>query len=51
MEESIIRLIGAVLVEKNNDWQSQHRYMQDEAFALIDAEEIDPLISITTKAA
>ena len=50
-EESIIRLIGAVLFEQNDDWQSQHRYMQVEAFALIDAAQIDPLLSISTQAA
>ena len=30
-EESIIRLIGAVLLEANDEWQLQHRYMQVEA--------------------
>jgi putative transposase len=29
-EESIVRLIGAVLLEANDDWQLQHRYMQIE---------------------
>ena len=32
-EASIIRLIGAVLLEKNDEWQLQHRYMQVEAMA------------------
>jgi transposase-like protein len=32
-EHSIIRLIGAVLLEQNDDWQTQHRYMQVEAMA------------------
>ncbi|EYD72840.1 IS256 family transposase [Limimaricola hongkongensis] len=50
-EEPIIRLIGAVLFEQNDDWQSQHRYMQVEAFALIDAAQIDPLLSLSTQAA
>jgi len=41
-EGSIIRLIGAVLLEANDEWQLQHRYMQTEAMAeltppLIDA--------------
>ena len=27
-EEAIIRLIGTVLFEQNNDWLGQHRYMQ-----------------------
>ena len=41
-EASIIRLIGAVLLEANDEWQLQHRYMQTEVMAeltppLIDA--------------
>ena len=32
-EESITRLIGAVLLEQNDEWQLQHRYMQTEAMA------------------
>ena len=50
-EASIIRLIGAVLFEQNDEWQTQNRYMQVEAFAQIDNEEVDPILSITTKAA
>ncbi len=46
-----MRLIGTVLFEQNDDWQSQHRYMQVEAFALIDAAEINPLLSMSTQAA
>jgi transposase-like protein len=50
-EESIARLIGAVLFEQNDEWQTQHRYMQVEAFAQIDATDTDPLLSLTTEAA
>lgn len=32
-EASIIRLVGAVLLEQNDEWQMQHRYMQVEAMA------------------
>jgi transposase-like protein len=32
-EGSIVRLIGAVLLEANDEWQLQHRYMQTEAMA------------------
>ena len=32
-EASIMRLIGAVLLEANDEWQLQHRYMQLEAMA------------------
>lgn len=50
-EASIIRLIGAVLFEQNDEWQTQHRYMQVEAFAQINAAEADPILSISTEAA
>jgi transposase-like protein len=39
-ESSIVRLIGAVLLEQNDEWQLQHRYMQVEAMA----ELLPPLI-------
>ena len=45
-EASIIRLIGAVLFEQNDKWQTASRYMMVEAFAQIDHEEIDPILSI-----
>ena len=32
-EQSILRLSGAVLLEANDEWQLQHRYMQVEAMA------------------
>jgi putative transposase len=32
-EAAITRLIGAVLLEANDEWQPQHRYMQLEAMA------------------
>jgi putative transposase len=32
-EESIVRLVGAVLMGQNDDWQTQNRYMQIEGFA------------------
>jgi putative transposase len=46
-EASIIRLIGAVLREANDEWQLQHRYMQVEAMAditTIDAQSERPAI-------
>ena len=33
MGRAITRLIGAVLLEANDEWQLQHRYMQVEAMA------------------
>src|ERR671917_2225524 len=32
-EQSILRLIGAVLLEANDEWQLQHRHMGVEAMA------------------
>ena len=32
-EGAIFRLIGAVLLEANDEWQMQHRYMQTEPMA------------------
>ncbi|MEO0035278.1 MAG: hypothetical protein RLZZ501_1301, partial [Pseudomonadota bacterium] len=32
-EQSILRLIGAVLLEQNDEWQTQNRYMQIEGMA------------------
>jgi len=42
-EGSIVRLIGAVLLEANDEWQLQHRYIQTEAMA-----EITPPATETT---
>ena len=32
-EVSLVRLIGAVLLEANDEWQLRHRYMQVEPMA------------------
>ena len=49
-EASIIRLIGAVLLEQNDKWQLQHRSMQVEAMAEIsvpptDADQTVPILA------
>jgi transposase-like protein len=36
-EQSIIRLIGAVLLEQNDEWQTQNRYMQIEGMVELTA--------------
>ena len=41
-EASIIRLIGAVPLEANDEWQTQHRYMQTEPMA----ELMTPIINV-----
>jgi len=50
-EESITRLIGAVLFEQNDEWQTQHRYMQLEAMAQIDTVAVDPILKLQPAAA
>jgi putative transposase len=41
-EASIIRLIGAVLLEQNDEWLLQHRYMQIEAMAELVPPAVEP---------
>ena len=51
-EGSIIRLIGAVLLEANDEWQTQHRYMQTEPMADLISTTINAeAAQITTQAA
>ena len=52
-EDSIVRLIGAVLLEANDEWQLQHRYMQVEAMAdlIPPATEEEKPLQITPNAA
>ena len=40
-EPAIVRLIGAVLLEQNDEWQLQHRYMQLEAMAELTPPAVD----------
>ena len=48
-EAAITRLVGAVLLEQNDEWQLQHRYMQLEAMAelLQPAAEDEPIQTST----
>ena len=39
----IIRLIGAVLLEANDEWAVQHRYMQTEAMSELTQLLTDPV--------
>jgi len=51
-EASIVRLVGAVLLELNDEWQLQHRYMQTEAMAELTPALVDTFPpQITTAAA
>ena len=50
-EASIIRLIGAVLPEQNDEWQTQNRDMQVEAMAELLPIEATPAITFPPKAA
>ena len=42
-EDSIIRLIGAVLLEQNDEWQLQHRYMQAEGMLELATPQLEEL--------
>jgi hypothetical protein len=48
-DDSIVRLIGAVLLEANDEWQLQHRYMQIEGMAELDTP-ADPNQSLIAEA-
>ena len=51
-EAAIVRLIGAVLLEANDEWQLQHRYMQTEAMAELTPPLVDTMpAQISTAAA
>ena len=52
-EDSITRLVGAVLLEQNDDWQLQHRYMQVEGMAELDTPQLEEgsTLQITPEAA
>ncbi len=50
-EASITRLIGVALFERIDEWPAASRYRMVEAFANIDHEETDPILSIATQAA
>ena len=50
-EASILRLIGAVLFEQNDEWAIRHRQMQVEVFSKIDIAEVDHILSKSTEAA
>ena len=49
-EQSILRLIGAVLLQANDEWQLQHRCMQLEAMAELLPTTIDIDADITPPA-
>ena len=50
-EESIHRLMGAVLLEQNDEWQLQHRYMQIEGMAELASPPVEETLKITPQAA
>ncbi|MGZ8409271.1 MAG: IS256 family transposase, partial [Hyphomicrobium sp.] len=47
-EDAIVRLIGAVLLEANDDWQLQNRYMQVEGMAELNTGPSDDHLLETT---
>ncbi|KAB7784112.1 Mobile element protein [Methylorubrum populi] len=49
--DSIQRLIGAVLLEANDEWQLQHRYMQVEGMVGLTPALTDDTITLPPQAA
>jgi putative transposase len=47
-EASIMRLVGAILLEQNDEWQLQHRYMTQETMITLGEE---PIVALATIAA
>src|SRR5215210_4331033 len=47
-EDSINRLVGAVLLEQNDEWQLQHRYMQIEGMAELTTPQLEELTLLAT---
>ena len=50
-QASIMRLVGAILLEQNDEWQLQHRYMTLETMTGLGEEQINALPSLNAKAA
>jgi putative transposase len=50
-EASIMRLVGAILMEQNDEWQLQHRYMTLETMTGLGAEEISGKPQLALEAA
>jgi putative transposase len=50
-EASIIRLVGAILLEQNDEWQLQHRYMTLETITGLAEDLTFTLPAALTKAA
>jgi putative transposase len=47
-EASVRRLVGAVLLEQNDDWQLQHRYLTLETMAGMAVNDEAALAALTT---
>jgi putative transposase len=50
-EASIVRLVGAILMEQNDEWQLQHRYLSLETIAATEDGAAIELPAVLTEAA
>lgn len=50
-QTSITRLVGAILLEQNDEWHLQHRYMTLETMTGLGEEQINSLPFLNAKAA
>ena len=48
-DQSVIRRAGALLLEQNDEWLVQRRYLSAEAMALVLTEPSDPAVEIDEK--
>ena len=49
-DQAVVRLAGALLLEQNDEWLVQRRYLSAESMALVLAEATEPAVEIEQSA-